>query len=147
MKNLNYYTGDLFSPLAEYKFDLHQIPFPENQFDVVFCNHVLEHVEDDAQCMRELYRVLKPGGFAIMQVPIDYNREVTYEDKTITSPEAREKAFWQRDHVRLYAKDYDQKLANAGFKMDCSHLVFELPKEVVERHRFPVGEVLYVGKK
>ena len=95
-KNLKYTTADLYSPLADVKMDLHNAPFDDNSFDVVFCNHVLEHVEDDKKCMSELYRVMKPGGFGIFQVPIDYSRKETYEDKSITSPEEREKHFWQR---------------------------------------------------
>lgn len=146
MKNLEYITADIESPLADVKMDLHHAPFKDNEFDIIFCNHVLEHVNDDAQCMRELYRVLKPGGFAIMQVPIDYSREKTYEDPTITSPEDREKHFWQKDHVRLFGRDYPTRLAAAGFKMDCNELAKELG-EKAERYRIIPTEILYVGKK
>ena len=96
-KNLSYLTGDLVSPLADIHFDLHQIPLEDNRFDVVFCNHVMEHVEDPLQCMRELFRVMKSGGWAIMQVPQDFTRETTYEDPSITSPAEREKHFWQKE--------------------------------------------------
>jgi len=146
MKNLEYVTADIESPLADVKMDLHKAPFKDNEFDVIFCNHVLEHVEDDAQCMRELYRVLKPGGYAIMQVPIDYSRAVTYEDSSITSPEEREKHFWQKDHVRLFGLDYPTRLTAAGFTMDCNKLAEELG-EKAERFRIIPTEILYVGKK
>ena len=147
LKNINYYTGDLESPLAEYHFDLHDIPFEDNKFDVIICNHVMEHVEDYEQCMRELYRVLKPGGWAIMQVPIDYNREHTYEDKTITSPEDREKHYWQKDHLRLFGKDYPNHLEKAGFKVKRDAFVKEMKPELRERFRLQNEEIIYLAEK
>ncbi len=116
-KNLDYTTGDLLSPIADLHFDLHDIPLEDNQYEVVFCNHVMEHVKDDLQCMKELYRIMKPGGWGIMQVPIDSNRNETYEDWSITSPKEREKHFWQYDHVRLYGLNYPKRLEEAGFKL------------------------------
>jgi hypothetical protein len=101
-----YITADLESPLAKVKMDIHRMPFGDDYFDVVFCNHVMEHVEDDLQAMREIRRVLKPTGWAIIQSPIDASLETTYEDKTITSPQEREKAFGQNDHLRMYGRDY-----------------------------------------
>lgn len=147
MKNLDYLCGDLYSPLADVKFDLHDIPFEDNRFDVIFCNHVLEHVEDAHRCMTELHRVLKPGGFGILQVPIDYSRETTYEDPGITSPEDREKHYWQKDHVRLFGRDYPEKLRAAGFTVVEERLVQELPPEEAGRFRLQSSEILYrVGK-
>ena len=147
LKNLDYLCGDLYSPLADVKFDLHDIPFEDNRFDVIFCNHVLEHVEDDHQCMKELYRVLKPGGFAILQVPIDYSRETTYEDKSITSPEDREKHFWQKDHLRLFGRDYPDKLAAAGFNVKQIQMARELPEYEAQRYRIQREEIIYRGEK
>lgn len=143
--NLNYTTGDYNSPIADIHFDLHKAPFEDNSFDVIFCNHVLEHVEDDKQCMRELYRMLKPGGFGIFQVPIDYSRETTYEDKSITSPEEREKHFWQKDHMRLFARDYNKQLETVGFKVECN----EMAKTVAnaDRYRLMKEEILYISRK
>jgi len=146
-KNLNYLTGDLVSPIADLHFDLHQIPLGDNRFDVVFCNHVLEHVDDALQCMKELHRVMKPGGWGIMQVPQDINREKTYEDWSITSPEEREKHFWQKDHVRLFGRDYPQWLENAGFEVGDGFEKHPLSPELVERYRLPKGEVLYIVRK
>lgn len=146
LKHVEYITGDLESPLAAYHFDLHDIPFNENSFDAIICNHVLEHVDDDHRCMTELYRVLRPGGWAIMQVPIDYSREHTYEDKSITSPEEREKHFWQKDHVRLFGRDYPQRLANAGFKVKEDDFVKTLGASA-DRYRLQQQEIIYYLQK
>jgi SAM-dependent methyltransferase len=146
-ENLNYLTGDLVSPIADLHFDLHQIPLEENRFDVVFCNHVLEHVNDANQCMRELYRVMKPGGWGIMQVPQDFDREITFEDSSITSEEDRERYYWQKDHVRLFGKDYPNWLENAGFNVE----VFEKEKfyssSQINRFRLQEKEILYIVHK
>ncbi|MFN2422447.1 MAG: class I SAM-dependent methyltransferase [Cryomorphaceae bacterium] len=142
-KNIEYVTGDLESPLAEHHFDLHDVPFEADSFDAVICNHVLEHVEDDRRCMRELYRVLRPGGWAIMQVPVDYDRAETYEDETIITPEDREKHFWQKDHVRLFGRDYPDRLADAGFKVKSDDFVKSLGEETTERFRLQRREVVY----
>jgi len=146
-KNLNYLTGDLVSPIADLHFDLHQIPLEDNRFDVVFCNHVLEHVDDALQCMKELHRVMKPGGWGIMQVPQDISRAETYEDWSITSPEEREKHFWQKDHVRLFGRDYPQWLEKAGFEVGDGFEKHPISPELEERYRLPKGEVLYIVRK
>ncbi len=146
IRNLDYVTADLASPLADVKMDLHHAPLSDNEFDVILCNHVLEHVEDDAQCMRELYRILKPGGFAILQVPIDETRRTTYEDPSITSPEERAIHFRQRDHVRLYGMDYPDRLAKAGFRVECNDLATQLG-EKAQRYRVIPDEILYIGRK
>lgn len=146
-KNLNYLTGDLVSPLADMHFDLHSIPLEENRFDVVFCNHVLEHVDDALQCMKELYRVMKPGGWGIFQVPQDFSRETTYEDASITSPEEREKHFWQKDHVRLFGKDYPEWLRKAGFEVEEFRQESNYSKELIQRYRLQPEEILYIARK
>lgn len=146
-ENLNYLTGDLVSPLADMHFDLHKIPLEDNRFDVIFCNHVLEHVDDAAQCMRELYRVMKPGGWGIMQVPQDHKREITFEDPTITSPEDREKFYWQKDHVRLFGKDYPDWLRKAGFTVEEFDKESKYDATMIERYRLQKEEVLYIVKK
>lgn len=146
-KNLDYLTGDLVSPIADMHFDLHEIPLEDNSFDVVFCNHVLEHVDDAAQCMRELQRVMKPGGWGIMQVPLDTNREKTYEDPSITSPEEREKHFWQKDHVRLFALDYPEWLRNAGFTVKEYNPKDHFSAQQIEKMRLMPSEILYVVSK
>ncbi len=146
-KNLDYLTGDLVSPIADIHFDLHHIPLEDNRFDVVFCNHVLEHVDDANQCIAELYRVMKPGGCGIMQVPQDFDRQVTYEDPTITSPKDREIHFWQKDHVRLFGMDYPQWLERAGFKVSEFDPRKEYGDEKVVRYRLHEKEILYIVHK
>ncbi|MFN3343206.1 MAG: class I SAM-dependent methyltransferase [Flavobacteriales bacterium] len=147
MSNLRYVTADLESPLADVHMDMHHMPFKNEEFDIVFANHVLEHVDDPHQCMTEVLRVLKPGGWAIMQVPIDYSREKTYEDRSITSPADREKHFWQKDHLRLFGRDYPERLRKAGFSVDENNFSAALPDDVRERYRLQKEEVLYICKK
>lgn len=146
-KNLTYTTGDLVSPIADIHFDLHKIPLADNLYDVIFCNHVLEHVEDDHQCMTELFRIMKPGGWGIFQVPIDNTRTETYEDPTITDPDECEKHFWQYDHVRLYGLDYPAKLKAAGFEVNPYDYHTKFPKEQYERMRLHPDELIYVVSK
>jgi SAM-dependent methyltransferase len=146
-ENLNYLTGDLVSPLADLHFDLHEIPLEENRFDVVFCNHVLEHVDDALQCMKELYRVMKPGGWGIMQVPQDHQRDTTFEDSSITSPEDREKHYWQKDHVRLFGKDYPDWLRKAGFTVEEFNKESSYSEALIERYRLQKEEILYIVHK
>lgn len=146
-KNLIYTTGDIESPIADLHFDLHNIPFESDNFDVIFCNHVLEHVQDSNRCMAELFRVMKPGGWGIFQVPQDMNREDTYEDWRITSEEQRENHFWQKDHVRLFGRNYPEKLVEVGFDYEeftADDLVGDTD---VDRFRLNPKEILYVFKK
>lgn len=147
MKNLVYTTADLESPWADVKMDINDMPFEANSYDVVFCNHVLEHIPDDVHAMREIYRVMKPGGWSILQVPQNYDMDKTDEDITITDPKERERRFLQSDHFRLYGKDYADRLKSAGFIVEESHLVKELSPELAERYALPLAEVLYIARK
>jgi SAM-dependent methyltransferase len=148
LPNLDYITADIESPLAKVKMDIHDIPFEDNSFDIIFCNHVLEHVRDDLQAMREMHRVLKPGGWAILQIPFFHPiPDETLEDPSISHPKMREKVFGQDDHVRLYGHDYSQRLASAGFQVVEDRLVFELEKDLVKRWALPPTEVIYRVQK
>ena len=114
---IKYTTADLYSPLADIKMDIHNMPFDNNNFDFILCNHVLEHVENDIKALSEIKRVLKKGGRAIVQVPFYHPiPDKTIEDKSITSKADREKIYGQDDHVRKYGKDYDKRLKEVGFK-------------------------------
>ncbi len=143
-----YITADLDSPLAKIKMDVHDIPFEKNTFDAVMCNHVMEHVENDIQAMKEIYRVLKPGGWAILQVPFfSPVPDKTYEDPSIISPAEREKKYGQDDHVRLYGKDYPDRLRSAGFQVTEDDYVHTLSEEAVTRYALPPNEIIYFCRK
>jgi SAM-dependent methyltransferase len=144
MKHLQYTTTDLNSPLADIKADICALPFKDNAYDIILCNHVLEHIPDDAQAMRELYRVLKPGGMAILQIPQELDRTVTFEDNTITDPTERAKIFGQYDHVRVYGRDYFDTLRSFGFKVDEVDYTNQLDTKEVDRYRLAKGEILPV---
>ena len=118
----SYVCGDLFTEGYSYpdhvqSMDVMHIPYDDRSFDLIICNHLLEHVPDDKGAMDELYRVLKDGGKAILQVPISLNTQETIEDFSITDPAEREAAFGQNNHVRIYGQDYAKRLARSGFKV------------------------------
>lgn len=147
MKNLDYITADLVSPWAKVKLDVQDIPFPTSNFDVILCNHVLEHVPDDQKAMRELFRVMKPGGFGIFQVPLDVTLSETQEDQSINTPALRELHYGQRDHLRLYGTDYADRLQKAGFIVTEDNFVQTLPRELAIRYALPLNEVIYLCVK
>jgi SAM-dependent methyltransferase len=143
-----YITADLESPLAKVKMDIHEMPFDDGTFDVAFCNHVMEHVADDIQSMKEIHRVLRPGGWAIIQIPFfPPVADKTFEDDSITDPKEREKIFGQDDHVRLYGKDYPERLRSAGFEVVEDDYVKTLSTEQQERYALPIDEIIYWCRK
>jgi SAM-dependent methyltransferase len=147
LNHIEYITADLESPIADYHFDLHEIPFEPDSFDMILCNHVLEHVENDRRVMSECLRVLKSGGFAILQVPLDPNREVTYEDPSIVDPRLRELHFGQKDHVRLYGRDYPDRLRECGFRVEEFRVADEFSIEQIEYYRLASQETLFIALK
>ena len=147
MKNLDYITTDLNSPLADVKADICNLPFANNEFDIILCNHVLEHIPDDTKAMQELYRVLKPSGMAILQIPQDLNRAVTFEDNTITDKKERAKIFGQYDHVRVYGRDYFNKLRSIGFTVEEVDYTATLQKEEIKKYCLASGEIIPVVYK
>lgn len=146
-KNLEYTTSDLESPIADVKADICNLPFNDNSFDVVFCNHVLEHISDDTKAMQELFRVMKKGGFGIFQIPQDLSRETTFEDNSITDKKERAKIFGQYDHVRIYGRDYFNKLRSIGFKVDEVDYTKKIAPEKLERFCLMKNEILPVCYK
>ena len=142
LKHLDYTTTDLNSPLADVKADICNLPFADNSFDVILCNHVLEHIPDDRKAMEELYRVMKPGGWGIFQIPQDLTRQTTFEDDSITDPVERARIFGQYDHVRVYGRDYFDKLRAVGFKVREDDLAARLPKEKADTYRIDPNELI-----
>ncbi len=147
LDNLDYVTTDLNSPLADVKADICNLPFKDNEFDVVFCNHVLEHIPDDTKAMHELHRILKVGGWGIFQIPQDLNRNTTFEDNTITDKKERAKIFGQYDHVRIYGRDYFDKLRSIGFKVEQVDYTNTLSSEEIEKYCLAKGEIIPVVYK
>jgi SAM-dependent methyltransferase len=153
LENIEYITADLESPLAKVKMDVQKIPFPDNHFDVIFCNHILEHVDDHTIALKELYRVLKNGGWGIIQSPINSSRENTYEDKTITSPKEREKHFGQKDHLREFGLDYSKELEKGGFTVIADDFINELPTEIIDKYALlaydnvTIEEIIFLVRK
>ena len=142
----NYLTADLESPLAKLHFDIQDIPLDDESVDIVICNHILEHVENDRVALRELHRILRPGGWGVLLVPIDYNREATFEDDSITSPEERAKVFGQYDHRRIYGRDYVERLRQAGFEAEEVDYAAHFTAD--ERTRFALGaDRIYIVRR
>jgi SAM-dependent methyltransferase len=146
-QNLEYITSDLESPIADVKADICNLPFEDNSFDVIFCNHVLEHIPDDKKAMQELFRVLKKGGFGIFQVPQDLNIDITFEDNSITDKKERARIFGQYDHVRVYGKDYFDRLREIGFKVNEIDYTKKIALKKLERFCLMKGEILPVCYK
>jgi SAM-dependent methyltransferase len=136
-------TADLEQEDVDVRADITALPFDDRAFDAILCSHVLEHVHDDRAAMRELRRVLRPGGWALVMVPLDLTRRETFEDDSITSPEERERAFLQDDHVRLYAPDLADRLSEAGFDVRAEPIAGVLPPGSVERHGLVKDDVVF----
>ena len=144
MPHLHYTTTDLNSPLADIKADICNLPFKDNTFDVILCNHVLEHIPNDTKAMQELYRVMKVGGMGVFQIPQDLKRATTFQDDTITDKKARAEIFGQYDHVRIYGRDYFEKLRGIGFKVEEVDYTKQIDSKLVETYRLALGEIIPV---
>ena len=142
--NIEYTTTDLLSPLADVKADICNLPFKANEYDVILCNHVLEHIPDDTKAMQELFRVLKPGGMGIFQIPQDLSRATTFSDDTIVDQKERAKIFGQYDHVRVYGRDYFDKLRSIGFQVTEEDYTAKLTSEQVKKYCLAKGEIIPV---
>jgi SAM-dependent methyltransferase len=143
-----YITADIESPLAKVKMDIHKMPFKDNSFDIVLCNHVLEHVQDDIVAMKQISRVLKPGGFAILQVPFFHPiPDKTVSDPGITDRKIRERLFGQDDHVRKYGRDYAARIEEAGLQVIEDDFVNSVPEEQRQKFGLAKGEIIFKGIK
>tara|TARA_R110000796_G_scaffold41772_4_gene103431 strand:+ start:7312 stop:8076 length:765 start_codon:yes stop_codon:yes gene_type:complete len=147
LNHITYTTTDLDSPLADVKADICNLPFANNSFDIIFCNHVLEHIPDDTKAMEELFRILKPNGWGIFQIPQDLKRETTFEDNSITDKKERAAIFGQYDHVRIYGRDYFDKLRTIGFTVNEIDYTAQLPENDIEKHRLAKGEIIPFVRK
>lgn len=147
MSNLDYISADLDSPLAMVNVDIINILYDDNSFDVILCSHVLEHVIDDREAMKELFRVLKPGGWAILLVPLSNESDKTFEDPSIESPRDREHIFGQKDHVRIYGRDYKDRLEKAGFTVKVDGYVRELGDDKIKKHGLSEDQEIYFCTK
>lgn len=141
--NIDYLSADLNSPLAMDKMDITNTKYKDSSFDVIICNHVLEHIADDRKAMLELYRILKPEGWAILQVPISLSLAKTYEDLTVIKTQKRERLFGQKDHVRIYGKDYKDKLEKVGFSVK----TYSFGGFTTQRYGLLKKEEIYIGFK
>jgi SAM-dependent methyltransferase len=139
LRNLDYVTADLSPGRAMVQADLTALPFGDHEMDIVLCSHVLEHIPDDQAAIREIFRVLKPGGWAIMQHPIDRGRATTFEDWSIQTPEQRDRAFFQFDHVRIYGRDIEDRFRSVGFAVEMIRYIDRVAPW--ERDRFRLAQV------
>ena len=147
LKNWEYFTFDLNSPIADIKGDLTSTNFKDESFDLIICNHVLEHIKDDKSALNEIYRVLKYNGTSILQVPINLRREKTFEDSTIKSKIQREKYFGQYDHVREYGLDFKDRVEQSGFKVQMINYSKKISKDLIIKYGLMKNDLIPIAKK
>ena len=147
LKNWEYFTFDLNSPIADIKGDLTSTNFKDESFDLIICNHVLEHIEDDKSALNEIYRILKYNGKSILQVPINVKRKNTFEDSSIKSKNQREKYFGQYDHVREYGLDFKDRIEEAGFEVEMINYSTKISQDLVIKYGLMKDDLIPIGKK
>ncbi len=145
--NIDYLSADIEMPNAMVQMDITDIQYPDNSFDIVLCNHVLEHIRDDHKAMSELYRVMKPGGWAVLQTPVDHNAQHTIEDLETDDPKVMKAKFGQEDHVRTYGLDKKDRLEAVGFRVTVDPYVKNLAPEVVQWYGLMASEDIYFCEK
>jgi SAM-dependent methyltransferase len=145
----NYVTVDAEpSPIVSVVGDVTALPFPDESFDLVICSHVLEHVQDDASALRELFRVLRPGGVALLPHPVHEDIPTTIEDPAITAPSDRLRMFGATDHVRVYGADFSDRVRAAGFDVTRLDYLAMLGDEASVKYGLgSEGQFLYVATK
>jgi hypothetical protein len=147
LPQVKYHGADLSSVRAAEHFDICAIPYPDDSFDVILCSHVLEHVPDDRKAMSELFRVMKPGGWGLIEVPFDGKLAETQQDPSVTTDEERIRLYGNKGHVRRYGRDYPDRLRAAGFEVTTNRYAMELPPALVERYRLLLGGVVTIAAK
>ena len=147
LKNWEYFTFDLNSPIADIKGDLTSTNFKDESFDLIICNHVLEHIEDDKSALNEIYRILKYNGISILQVPMNVKRKNTFEDSSIKSKNQREKYFGQYDHVREYGLDFKDRVEQAGFEVEMINYSTKISQDLVIKYGLMKDDLIPIGKK
>ena len=147
LKNWEYFTFDLNSPIADIKGDLTSTNFKDESFDLIICNHVLEHIEDDKSALNEIYRILKYNGISILQVPTNVKRKNTFEDSSIKSKNQREKYFGQYDHVREYGLDFKDRVEQAGFEVEMINYSTKISQDLVIKYGLMKDDLIPIGKK
>ncbi len=145
-QNVEYTTADLESPLADMHFDVQSIPLPDDSYDVIICNHIMEHVMDDVKAMGELHRIMKPGGWGVVLSPVERDREFTYEDDSITDPAERSRIFGQYDHRRVYGRDYAARLSSVGFEVDAVDYIEHFTSDEISLYSL-TNEIIYIVHK
>jgi SAM-dependent methyltransferase len=148
LPNLVYTTVDRDRPFVDARVDITAIPFPDRCFDVVLCSHVLEHVREDALALREVFRVLEVGGWAWLQVPIDRASATTQEDPNVTSPEERKRLYRESDHLRLYGRDFADRVRAAGFAfVEDPFVRTDLAPSDLRKFGLFAWETLFIGER
>ena len=149
-KDTDYWPVDLepdrYKGMVKKAVDITKIPFEDNNFDLIMCNHVLEHIPDDRKAMRELYRVLKPKtGIAFLNVPI-FNISETLEKPEYNTPELRFKYYGQHDHVRAYGLDYPQRLREIGFSVQL-FTMDDIDEKAIRKYGLMKDEKVFLCRK
>jgi SAM-dependent methyltransferase len=145
--DLRYVTTDLDPDKGELQLDITRLALPDGGFDAIICSHVLEHVEDDAAAISELQRVVAPGGWVIVMVPLDLSLSQTHEDPLIQTPEQRLNEYWQHDHVRLYAPDIAERLRAPGFDVTRERPAVELGPAQAARYGLLENDEIFLCRR
>jgi SAM-dependent methyltransferase len=146
-KNIEYTAAGFDMQLASVRMDITKISQKSDYYDAIICNHVLEHIIDDKLAMSELFRVLKKGGYAILQVPISFKNQYTIEDDSVIDPDERRRVFGQSDHVRIYGRDYITRLENVGFKVELFDVKEEFSEIEINKYSLLADEKIFVCTK
>lgn len=147
MKNIEYFSADINSTRAKLNIDIRKIPFKNEIFDVVLSCYVLEVIDDDIMAMKELYRILKPDGWSIHNVPIDNSLNKSFENSEIKSYEDKIKYFGRWDHTRIYGLDYVERLKSVGFDVTVIKVSEFVEENAIKKYHLNKDEQMFLCKK